>query len=86
MKMSDPDWDVRDLGISTEITADDVFRSIIAQMFENDNDESEIACTLVDKRGKQCNVVFDLIITSIDGIKTRSGKAKDELISTEGEK
>ena len=74
--MSDEQYDVRELGKSDELTADDAFRAIVGQMFENDNDESEIQITLVGSDGTESVIKFDLIIKSIDGIETRSGEAR----------
>ena len=76
--MSDEKWDVRELGQSTELTADDAFRAIVGQMFENDNDESELELTLVGSDGTESVIKFNLIIKSIDGIETRSAKARRE--------
>ena len=76
--MSDDKYDVRELGKSTDLTADDAFRAIVGQMFENDNDESEIELTLVGSDGTESVIKFDLIIKSIDGIETRSAKARRE--------
>ena len=76
--MSDDKYDVRELGKSTELTADDAFRAIVGQMFENDNDESELELTLVGSDGTESVIKFDLIIKSIDGIETRSAKARRE--------
>lgn len=74
--MSDENYDVRELGKSDEITADDAFRAIVGQMFENDNDESELELTLVGSDGTTSVIKFDLIIKSIDGVETRSGEAR----------
>jgi len=74
--VSDENYDVRELGKSDEITADDAFRAIVGQMFENDNDESELELTLVGSDGTTSVIKFDLIIKSIDGVETRSGEAR----------
>ena len=74
--MSDENYDVRELGKSDEITADDAFRAIVGQMFENDNDESELELTLFGSDGTTSVIKFDLIIKSIDGVETRSGEAR----------
>ena len=74
--MSDENYDVRELGKSDEITADDAFRAIVGQMFENDNDESELELTLVGSDGTTSVIKFDLIIKSIDCVETRSGEAR----------
>ena len=80
--MSDDKYDVRELGKSTDLTADDAFRAIVGQMFENDNDESELELTLVGSDGTESVIKFDLIIKSIDGIETRSAMARREADDT----
>ena len=76
MKMSDENVDVREFGPANKVNADEVFRTIVGQMFENDNDQSELELTLQGTDGTESVIKFDLIIKSINGVETRSGKSK----------
>ena len=73
MKMSDENVDVREFGPANKVNADEVFRTIVGQMFENDNDQSELELTLQGTDGTESVIKFDLIIKSINGVETRSG-------------
>lgn len=74
--MSDKNVDVREFGPANKVNADEVFRTIVGQMFENDNDQSELELTLQGTDGTESVIKFDLIIKSINGVETRSGKGK----------
>lgn len=74
--MSDENVDVREFGPANKVNADEVFRTIVGQMFENDNDQSELELTLQGTDGTESVIKFDLIIKSINGVETRSGKGK----------
>lgn len=74
--MSDENVDVREFGPANKVNADEVFRTIVGQMFENDNDQSELELTLQGTDGTESVIKFDLIIKSINGVETRSGKSK----------
>lgn len=71
--MSDESVDVREFGPAKDVNADEVFRTIVGQMFENDNDQSELELTLQGTDGTESVIKFDLIIKSINGVETRSG-------------
>lgn len=71
--MSDKNVDVREFGPANKVNADEVFRTIVGQMFENDNDQSELELTLQGTDGTESVIKFDLIIKSINGVETRSG-------------
>jgi len=71
--MSDENVDVREFGPANKVNADEVFRTIVGQMFENDNDQSELELTLQGTDGTESVIKFDLIIKSINGVETRSG-------------
>ena len=73
--MSDENVDVREFGPANKVNADEVFRTIVGQMFENDNDQSELELTLQGTDGTESVIKFDLIIKSINGVETRSGKS-----------
>lgn len=73
--MSDENVDVREFGPANKVTADEVFRTIVGQMFENDNDQSELELTLQGTDDTESVIKFDLIIKSINGVETRSGKS-----------
>lgn len=73
--MSEEHVDVREFGPANAVNADEVFRTIVGQMFENDNDQSELELTLEGTDGSTSVIKFDLTIKSINGIETRSGKA-----------
>lgn len=74
--MSNENYDTRDLGQADKVTADEVFRVIVGQMFENDNDKTELEITLKGSDDTESVIVFDLIIKSINGTKTRSGSGE----------
>ena len=73
--MSDENVDVREFGPANKVNADEVFRTIVGQMFENDNDQSELELTLQGTDGTESVIKFDLTIKSINGVETRSGKS-----------
>lgn len=73
--MSDENVDVREFGPANKVNADEVFRTIVGQMFENDNDQSELELTLQGTDDTESVIKFDLIIKSINGVETRSGKS-----------
>lgn len=75
--MSEEKVDTRDFGPAANINADEVFRTIVGQMFENDNDQAELELTLQGSDGNESVIKFDLIIKSINGIKTRTGADTD---------
>ena len=76
--MSDENVDVREFGPANKVNADEVFRTIVGQMFENDNDQSELELTLQGTDGTESVIKFDLIIKSINGVETRSGSSKSK--------
>ena len=51
--MSDENVDVREFGPANKVNADEVFRTIVGQMFENDNDQSELELTLQGTDGTE---------------------------------
>lgn len=74
--MSEGTYDTRELGPADKVNADEVFRVIVGQMFENDNDRTELEITLKGNDDSESVIVFDLIIKSINGTETRSGKGE----------
>ena len=60
--------DERNFGDPTKISADEAFRSIVGQYWENDNDEGEVEIKLEGSDGTISQVTFSIKITAIDGV------------------
>jgi len=67
MSKEQGEWDERELGKPTDVTADDMIRAMVGQLWENDNDEGELSCTLEGADGNISTIVFGITIKSIDG-------------------
>ena len=62
---------VKELGEATDLTVDEFLRTLVAQMFENDNDTSYLNAKLKGTDGSESDLEFKIRITSINGINTR---------------
>lgn len=68
--------DERNLGKPDSITADETFRAIVGQLWENDNDEGEVEIVLRGTDGTESVIIFGLKIKSIDGVEVEDGEAE----------
>lgn len=62
---------VKELGEAPDLTVDEFLRTVVAQMFENDNDTSYLNCKLKATDGSESDLEFKIRIMSINGIPTR---------------
>jgi hypothetical protein len=72
--MSDEQEIVRtDIGLADELTMDSLIRTLVAQMFENDNDTATLEVTLNGTDAAEPpKLELELRLTSINGTPTRS--------------
>jgi hypothetical protein len=63
---------VKELGSAKDLVADELLRTLVSQMFENDNDTSFLNATLESSDGSKSELEFMIRIVSINGIKTRA--------------
>lgn len=70
--MTDTNQDtIKELGEAPDITVDEFLRTLVGQMFENDNDTSYLNATLKATDGSESTLEFKVRIMSINGIPTR---------------
>lgn len=74
--MSDENTTTKELGEADKLTVDELLRTMIAQMFENDNDTTYLNATLKATDGTESELEFKVRIISINGIKTRDDEDK----------
>lgn len=74
--MSDENTTTKELGEAEKLTVDELLRTMIAQMFENDNDTTYLNATLKATDGTESELEFKVRIISINGIKTRDDEDK----------
>jgi hypothetical protein len=65
------DKSVKELGQAPDLTVDEFLRTVVAQMFENDNDTSYLQAKLKATDGSESDLEFKIRIMSINGIATR---------------
>lgn len=70
------DEQVKELGDAPDLTVDEFLRTVVAQMFENDNDTSYLNAKLVATDGTESDLEFKIRIMSINGIATREEEAE----------
>lgn len=68
----------KELGEANKLTVDELLRTMIAQMFENDNDTTYLNATLAATDGTESQLEFKVRIISINGIKTRDDEDKED--------
>lgn len=69
--MSDNDVSVTDLGLAEKINMDEVIRTTVAQMFENDNDVATLEVVLNGTDAPEApRVEIQLKLVSINGVPT----------------
>ena len=61
----------KELGDGPDVTMDDFLRTLLGQMFENDNDTSYLTTKLRATDGTESDVEFMIRITAIDGVRIR---------------
>lgn len=62
-----------DIGLADELTMDDLVRTMVAQMFENDNDTATLEVVLVGTdAATPPRLELEIRLTSINGTPTRS--------------
>jgi hypothetical protein len=69
--MSSDNETVKELGDAPDLTVDEFLRTVVAQMFENDNDTSYLQAKLKATDGSESDLEFKIRIMSINGIATR---------------
>lgn len=63
--------DVRELKEAPDLTMDEFIRTVIAQMFENDDDTSYLNAKLKATDGTESDLEFKIRLISINGVSTR---------------
>ena len=69
--MSNENETIKELGEAPDLTVDEFLRTVVAQMFENDNDTSYLNAKLKATDGSESDLEFKIRIMSINGIPTR---------------
>ena len=69
--MADGNVTTKELGEAPDLTVDEFLRTVVAQMFENDNDTSFLNATLLASDGTESTLEFKIKIVSINGVPTR---------------
>ena len=62
---------VKELGTAEDLSMDEFVRTLLAQMFENDNDTTFLTAKLKANDGSESDLEFQIRILSINGVKTR---------------
>lgn len=62
---------VKELADAPDLTVDEFLRTMVGQMFENDNDTTYLNATLKASDGSESQLEFKIRIMSINGIPTR---------------
>jgi hypothetical protein len=71
--MSNDDTVKTDVGLADELTMDAFIRTVVAQMFENDNDTATLEVVLNGTDADEApKLEIELRLTSINGTPTRS--------------
>lgn len=60
----------KELGKAQDLTVDEFLRTLVGQMFENDNDTSYLSASLKADDGTESDLEFKIRIMSINGIRT----------------
>lgn len=66
-----PESTTKELGTAEDLSTDELLRTIVAQMFENDHDTTVLTAVLKATDGTKSELEFEIRILSINGIKTR---------------
>ena len=61
----------KELGEAPDLTVDEFLRTVVAQMFENDNDTSYLNAKLKATDGTESDLEFKVRLMSINGVSTR---------------
>lgn len=61
----------KELGTAQDLSVDEFLRTLVGQMFENDNDTSYLQADLKADDGTTSKLEFKIRIVSINGIRTR---------------
>lgn len=69
--MANENESVKELGNAPDLTVDEFLRTVVAQMFENDNDTSFLNAKLKATDGSESDLEFKIRIMSINGVPTR---------------
>lgn len=69
--MANENESVKELGDAPDLTVDEFLRTVVAQMFENDNDTSFLNAKLKATDGSESDLEFKIRIMSINGVPTR---------------
>lgn len=76
--MSEEEVVTKDIGLADQLTMDDFIRTLIAQMFENDNDTAELEVVLKGSEGQEPpRLMLQLKLTSINGQATEGDSNGD---------
>lgn len=71
--MSKEDVDKTDIGLADKVTMDEFMRTLIAKMFENDNDLAELQVVLNGTDAEDPpTLTLEMRLTAINGEPTRS--------------
>ena len=62
----------KDLPNAGDLKVDELLRTLVGQMFEADNDTTTLFATLETADGTPSELEFEIHITSINGIRTRT--------------
>jgi len=65
------DVTTKELAPASQLTMDEFLREVISQMFENDNDTTQLQADLESAGGETSTLVFQVRIESINGVATR---------------
>ena len=77
--MSTGDTVVTDIGLADELTMDSLIRTLIAQMFENDNDVATLEVVLNGTDANQPpKLELEIRLVSINGQPTRRDDSADD--------
>jgi hypothetical protein len=69
--MDDSKISKKEMGEAEDVQMDDFLRTLLGQMFENDNDTTYLRAKLKATDGSISELEFMIRITAVDGISTR---------------
>ena len=69
--------DTKQIGDGPDVTMDEFLRTLLGQMFQNDNDTSYLNTKLKATDGTESELEFMLRITSVNGVRIRDDEDEE---------
>ena len=66
------------LGDAPDVSMEDFLRTLLGQMFENDNDTSYLTTKLAATDGSESDIEFMVRLTAVNGVRVRDDEDDEE--------